>query len=294
MGGRIGVDGLSQTASETLTPPPVTRPAASPAAYVRPSFENAPILGVRVAAITMTQALEQIFWWIDHREPAYVVVAAVHDIMRAHADPALRAMTNGADMITPDGMPLVFLSRWMGYSQVDRVYGPDLMLAASEQMAEQGYTSFYYGGAEGVPELLAEKMTARFPKLKIAGTYSPPFRALTPEEDQAVIEQINAANPDVVWVALGCPKQTIWMAEHRSKLKAPVLIGVGAAFNLHTGRIPQAPRWMQRCALEWLFRLSVEPRRLWKRYLVYNTLFLFHAALQLTGLKRVSAEEKPG
>jgi len=238
----------------------------------------------------MSQALDQIACWIAHRIPTYVVVACVNDIMHAHRNPVLRRVTNAAGMVTPDGMPLVFLSRWMGYPHVDRVYGPDLMLAVSAMMAERGYSSYYYGGAEGVPEMLAEKMSARFPGLKIAGTYSPPFRSLIREEDEAIVEQINAANPDVIWVALGCPKQTIWMAEHRPRLKAPVLIGVGAAFDFHTGRIPQAPRWMQRRALEWLFRLGTEPRRLWRRYLISNPLFVLYVALQITGLRRIPLE----
>jgi N-acetylglucosaminyldiphosphoundecaprenol N-acetyl-beta-D-mannosaminyltransferase len=250
-------------------------------------FPRVNILGVGVSAIHMQQALDQIMCWIEHRFLTYVVVAPVSSIMYAHQDPTLRQVINAAGMVTPDGMPLVFLGRWMGYRHVDRVYGPDLMLAASALMAERGYTSFYYGGAEKVPEMLADRMAARFPGLKIVGTYSPPFRALTLEEDAAVVARINAANPDVVWVALGNPKQEIWMAEHRPRLNAPVLIGVGAAFDFHTGRIPQAPRWMQRRALEWLFRLATEPRRLWRRYLIYNPLFMFFMMLQITGLRRI-------
>jgi N-acetylglucosaminyldiphosphoundecaprenol N-acetyl-beta-D-mannosaminyltransferase len=161
------------------------------------------ILGVGVSAIHRRQALDQIACWIEHRIQTYVVVAPVSSIMYAHQDPTLRQIINAAGMVTPDGMPLVFLSRWMGYRHVDRVYGPDLMLAVSALMATCGYSSFYYGGAEGIPELLATKMTARFPGLKIVGTYSTPFRALTLEEDAAVVARINAANPDVVWVALG-------------------------------------------------------------------------------------------
>ena len=245
------------------------------------------ILGVGVSAVDMAQAVAQIACWIEEGAREYVVVACVNDIMHAHRDPALRRMTNAAGMVTPDGMPLVFLSRWLGQAHVDRVYGPDLMLAASTMLAERGYRSFYYGGAEGVAERLAEVMEARFPGLRTAGAYAPPFRALSPEEDAAIVARINAAKPDVVWVALGCPKQTVWMAEHRALLDAPVLVGVGAAFDFHTGRIPQAPRWMQRHALEWLFRLLTEPRRLWRRYLIHNPLFVWYVALQLAGLRRV-------
>ncbi len=252
-----------------------------------PASARTNILGVGVSALDMGQAVAQIARWIEEGAREYVVVACVNDIMHAHRDPALRRMTNAAGMVTPDGMPLVFLSRWLGQAQVDRVYGPDLMLAASAMLAERGCRAYYYGGAEGVAERLAEVMEGRFPGLHTAGTYTPPFRALTPEEDAAIVARINAAQPDVVWVALGCPKQTIWMAEHRALLSAPVLAGVGAAFDFHTGRIPQAPRWMQRRALEWLFRLLTEPRRLWRRYLIHNPLFVWYVALQLTGLRRV-------
>lgn len=251
------------------------------------AFARTNILGVGVSAIDMAQAVAQIACWIEEGARVYVVVACVNDIMHAHRDPALRRMTNAAGMVTPDGMPLVFLSRWLGHAHVDRVYGPDLMLAASAMLAGRGCRAFYYGGAEGVAERLAEVMEARFPGLRTAGVYAPPFRALTPEEDAAIVAHINAAQPDVVWVALGCPKQTIWMAEHRDRLNAPVLIGVGAAFDFHTGRIPQAPRWMQRHALEWLFRLTTEPRRLWRRYLIHNPLFVWYVALQLVGLRRI-------
>jgi N-acetylglucosaminyldiphosphoundecaprenol N-acetyl-beta-D-mannosaminyltransferase len=190
-------------------------------------------------------------------------------------------------MVTPDGMPLVFLGRWLGHYHVERVYGPDVMLAFSELSAARGYTHFYYGGAEGLPEKLADTLRQRFPGLKVVGTYSPPFRALTPEEDQAIVERINAANPDVVWVGLGCPKQDIWMAQHRDKLHAPVLIGVGAAFDFLSGQKQQAPHWMQRYSLEWLYRLAHEPRRLWRRYLLYNPYFIFLVLLQIAGLRRV-------
>ena len=252
-----------------------------------PDLPRVNILGTGVNAIAMTQAVDQIACWIEHGITTYVVVSAVNDVMEAHKNASLRRLTNAAGLVTPDGMPLVFLSRRLGYPETSRVYGPDLMLGTSAMLAERGFSSFYYGGADGVPEQLAATMTNRFPGLKIAGTYSPPFRTLTQEEDETVIDQINAAHPDVVWVALGCPKQTYWMAEHRPRLHAPVLIGVGAAFDFHTGRIPQAPAWMQRRALEWLFRLGVEPRRLWRRYLIKNPLFMFYVALQLAGLRRV-------
>jgi N-acetylglucosaminyldiphosphoundecaprenol N-acetyl-beta-D-mannosaminyltransferase len=249
------------------------------------------ILGVGISAVDMMEACGQICCWIENRQPAYVVVCSVNPVMVSQSDPAHRAVVNRAGMVTPDGMPLVFLCRKLGFPHVTRVYGPDLILAFSEVAAQKGYSNFYYGGAEGEPDQLAEVLTQQFEGLKVAGAYSPPFRALTPEEKQAVITMINTAKPDVVWVGLGSPKQDFWMAEYREHLNAPVLIGVGAAFDFLTGRTPQAPRWMQRNALEWLFRLIHEPRRLWRRYIIYNPLFLWFMLLQITGLRRIPLED---
>ncbi len=169
---------------------------------------------------------------------------------------------------------------------MDRVYGPDLLLAVCERSQSAGFHHFFYGGNDGVPELLRDKLVERYPRLQVVGTYSPPFRPLVDEEQTTVIDMINDANPDIVWVGLSTPKQERWMAEHVGPLKAPVLIGVGAAFDFHAGLKKQAPRWIQRSGLEWFFRLVSEPRRLWRRYLKNNSLFLFRIALQEMGLKR--------
>lgn len=245
------------------------------------------ILGVNVSAINMEMALEVIEGWIVHREPHYVCVTGVHGVMESQRDEGLRRIHNQAGLVTPDGMPLVWLSRLKGYRYVDRVYGPDLMLALCERSAKWGYRHFFYGGAEGVPEQLAAVLQRRFPGLKVAGTYSPPFRPLTPEEDDQIVQMLNEANPDIIWVGLSTPKQERWMAEHRARLTAPVLIGVGAAFDFLTGRKPQAPRWMQRAGLEWLFRLLTEPRRLWRRYLINNPLFVVLVLLEAVGIRRM-------
>lgn len=255
------------------------------------TIERVNILGVGLSAINMEMALEQMACWIDNQSRQYVVVAPVYTVMLCQEMPGLRDVLNRAGMVTPDGMPLVFLSRRMGYQHVGRVYGPDLMMAFSALAAEQGYSNYYYGGSEGVPEELADVMTRHFPALHIAGTYSPPFRELTNEEQDVVVNRINAANPDCVWVGLGSPKQDHWMAQMRSRLTAPVLVGVGAAFDFHTGRVKQAPRWMQRSALEWLFRLFTEPGRLWRRYLIYNPLFIWYILLQVLGLRRLPLPE---
>lgn len=249
------------------------------------------ILGVGISAITMQTTLAVIDGWIARREPHYVCVATVHGVMECQRDPALRRIYNRSGLTTPDGMPLVWLSRLSGFPSVERVYGPDLLLALCEHGLDRGYRHFFYGGGPGVAEALAARLRARFPGLQIVGTYTPPFRPLTPAEDAAMVATINAAGPDIVWVGLSTPKQDRWMAEHVGRLTAPVLIGVGAAFDFHSGRKRQAPRWMQRSGLEWLFRLSQEPRRLWRRYLIYNPLFVALVLLQWSGLRRYSLGE---
>jgi N-acetylglucosaminyldiphosphoundecaprenol N-acetyl-beta-D-mannosaminyltransferase len=251
---------------------------------------RANILGVGVSALNMAMALEIIEGWIERREPHYVCVTGVHGVMESQRDGELRRIHNRAGLVTPDGMPLVWLSRLQGFHHVERVYGPDLMLALCERLAAKGYRHFFYGGAEGVPEQLASVLQKRFPGLQVAGTFSPPFRSLTADEDDRIVQMINAAAPDIVWVGLSTPKQERWMAGHRERLTAPVLIGVGAAFDFLTGRKPQAPRWMQRAGLEWLFRLLTEPRRLWRRYLINNPLFVALVVLQALGVRRYGLE----
>jgi len=248
------------------------------------------VLGVGVSAITMAVALDVIETWISRCEPHYVCVTGVHGVMESQRDEVLRRIHDEAGLVTPDGMPLVWLSRIRGFRQVDRVYGPDLMLALCERSVVRGYRQFFYGGAEGVPEQLADSLRRRFPGLQVAGAYSPPFRPLTPEEDAEIVQMINEADADIVWVGLSTPKQELWMADHLGRVKAPVMIGVGAAFDFHTGRKPQAPRWMQRAGLEWLFRLLTEPRRLWKRYLINNPVFVMLIIAQLIGILQFPAD----
>jgi N-acetylglucosaminyldiphosphoundecaprenol N-acetyl-beta-D-mannosaminyltransferase len=210
--------------------------------------------------------------------------------MESQRDGELRRIHNEAGLVTPDGMPLVWISRLKGHAQVGRVYGPDLMLVFCEASERQGYRHFLYGGGAGVAELLASRLKERFPGLAIVGTLCPPFRALEPDEDDEVVRCINQARPDIVWVGLSTPKQERWMRAHFGRLTAPVLVGVGAAFDFHAGLKRQAPRWIQRSGLEWLFRLAAEPRRLWRRYLYNNPRFVFLVALQLLGLRRYAVE----
>jgi N-acetylglucosaminyldiphosphoundecaprenol N-acetyl-beta-D-mannosaminyltransferase len=250
------------------------------------------ILGVGISTITMNEAVDQIQSWIAHDSRKYVSVCNVHTIMECQKSDVMRQAVNGAGIATPDGMPLVWLGRHFSKRVVKRVYGPDLMLAVCEQSVVSGYTHYFYGGAEGVPELLAARLKKQFPDLRVAGMYSPPFRPLTIVEEEKMIERLNTADPDIVWIGLGTPKQDLWMARYRDRLRARVFIAVGAAFDFHTGRIPQAPIWMQRSGLEWLYRLVQEPRRLWYRYLVYNPLFVARVLLQITGIKQYPLPEK--
>jgi N-acetylglucosaminyldiphosphoundecaprenol N-acetyl-beta-D-mannosaminyltransferase len=233
------------------------------------------ILGVGVSAITMATALRTIEGWIARRDPHYVCVTSVHGVMESQRDATLRQIHNRAGMVTPDGMPLVWLSRLQGFGYVERVYGPELMLAVCQRSVEKGYRHFFYGGAPGVAEILVTRLHASFPTLQVVGLDTPPFRPLTLAEDRMAVARINTARPDIVWVGLSTPKQERWMALHIDLLQAPVLIGVGAAFDFHAGLKQQAPRWMQRSGLEWLFRLAMEPRRLWRRYLFNNPWFLW-------------------
>ena len=244
------------------------------------------VLGVGVSAIDMALAVTTIDNWITTREQHYVCVTGVHGVMESQRDETLRRIHNSAGLVTPDGMPLVWLSWLHGHRQVDRVYGPDLMLALCQASEDRGYRHFFYGGADGVVERLTLRLRERFPRLNIVGTFTPPFRPLTPEERSMVVSTINQSGADIVWVGLSTPKQERWMAEHIGLLTPPVLIGVGAAFDFHAGVKKQAPRWLQRSGLEWSYRLMTEPRRLWRRYFVNNSAFLWRIFLTLVRIPR--------
>jgi N-acetylglucosaminyldiphosphoundecaprenol N-acetyl-beta-D-mannosaminyltransferase len=243
-----------------------------------PSFK---ILTVQVHDVAPSDTLAIAEDWIAHSERAYLCHANVHGVMEARRDRGLREAYAAAGLVVADGVPLVWVGRLLGQRAVRRVYGPDFMLLLAERAAARGYRVFFYGGASGVAADLAAQFSRRFPGLRVVGAESPPFRSLTAEEDAATVARINASGADIVWVGLGCPKQERWMAEHRAALTAPVLIGVGAAFDFHTGRVLQAPRWLMPLGLEWLYRLIQEPRRLWRRYLLYNPLFVLLVAGQL-------------
>ena len=254
----------------------------------RPARVN--VLGVGVCAINMKMALEVIHGWLARQDANYVCVTGVHGVMESQRDETLRQIHNEAGLVTPDGMPLVWLSRWKGFEHAGRVYGPDLMLAVCEASAARGTRHFFFGGAEGVPQQLADNLQRRFPGLAVAGAFSPPFHPLTPEEDAQIVDMLREARADVIWVGLGTPKQERWMAAHCDQLPGSVMIGVGAAFDFHTGRMRQAPEWMRRNGLEWFYRLMTEPGRLWRRYLINNPLFVGLIVAQALGLRKYSLE----
>jgi N-acetylglucosaminyldiphosphoundecaprenol N-acetyl-beta-D-mannosaminyltransferase len=243
------------------------------------------VLGVGVSAVNMDLAVSRIHAWIERREHTYVCITGVHGVMESQRDEQLKRIHNDAGMVTPDGMPMVWINRLNGNSHVSRVYGPDLMLEVCKQGVAKGHKHFFYGGGDGVAELLRQKLTEKVPGLQVVGTYTPPFRPLTAEEDQAVMDMIRSSGADIVWVGLSTPKQERWMSSHLGRVTAPVMVGVGAAFDFHAGLKSQAPYWMQRSGTEWLYRLVTEPKRLWKRYLTNNPLFVLSYLMQVLRLK---------
>ena len=245
------------------------------------------VLGTRIAAFNLETAVDQIDEWVSQEETGrYVCVTGVHGVMESLRDPETRRVHNSATACVPDGMPMTWVGRFHGHQDMDRVYGPDLMLLMLDLCAKRGYTNFFYGGAEGVADDLKVRMEHRFPGLKVIGTFCPPFRSLSSEEKERVISDLNRLKPDLVWVGLSTPKQERFMAEFHEELSVKVMIGVGAAFDFHTGRVRQAPRWMMRSGLEWFYRLCTEPRRLGPRYLRNNPAFIWNILLQHSGLRK--------
>lgn len=239
------------------------------------------ILGTAVTPTNIKFACSEIEKWIADGRREYVCVTGAHGIIECRRDEKTRQAHARAGLVVPDGMPLVFMARQLGFPETSRVYGPDLMRRLTEISAAKGYRQFYYGGPPGLAETLSGVLRARYPELQVTGTLSPPFHTPNDDEDAREIEIINSARPDIVWVGLSTPKQELWMSEHRQRLHAPVLIGIGAAFDFLAGTKRQAPLWMQRSGLEWLYRLLSEPRRLWKRYVHVVPTFAALAAWQV-------------
>ncbi|MCE0484480.1 MAG: WecB/TagA/CpsF family glycosyltransferase [Methylacidiphilales bacterium] len=244
------------------------------------------VLGVRISPLNLPSAVEAFRRAIAARAKGYVCVTGVHGVSEAQENPRFRTILNGAYLNTPDGMPMVWMGRLNGHRDMNRVYGPDLMLEISRVSEETQWRHFYYGGAPGVALQLADSLRARFPKLHVVGTYTPPFRPLNDAEKEELRTLVAQSKPDIIWVGLSTPKQETFMAEALPGLDTTLMVGVGAAFDLLSGRIKQAPRWIQRSGFEWLYRLYQEPRRLWKRYFKNNPLFVGRLFLQWTGLRR--------
>lgn len=238
------------------------------------------VLRTPIDVLDWETAIGRIGRWARMNESRYVCVCNVHSCVTAEQDSHLNRVLADADTATPDGAPIAWMLRQLGSPDQQRINGPDLMWRYCEQAAARNESIYLYGGTPETLSMLQLRLKEAFPCLRIAGVWSPPFRALTEEEDETDVARINASGAGTVWVSLGCPKQEKWMAAHRGRVRA-VMIGVGAAFDYHAGTINRAPRWMQNAGLEWLHRLLSEPRRLWRRYLVTNTLFVVLAARQL-------------
>jgi N-acetylglucosaminyldiphosphoundecaprenol N-acetyl-beta-D-mannosaminyltransferase len=242
------------------------------------------VLGVRINAVQIPDVVAQMERWIAARNGChFIAVTGMHGVTEAQHDALFKHILNSADLVVPDGMPLVWLGRHNGHVLARRVYGPELMETFC-RTAGAKYRHFFYGGVPEVPILLTKLLKSKF-GTQAVGNYSPPFRELSKDEDEELVALIDAARPDVLWVGLSTPKQERWMHEHRPKLRVPVVIGVGAAFDINSGRVRQAPVWMREHGLEWLFRLLREPRRLWRRYLIYGSEFVWNVTAELLSLR---------
>jgi N-acetylglucosaminyldiphosphoundecaprenol N-acetyl-beta-D-mannosaminyltransferase len=249
------------------------------------------VLGVGINITNMAEVASIVQGWIDRGEQHYVCVTGVHGVMESQRDEALRRIHNDSGLTVPDGMPLVWIGHLHGFSRMGRVFGPELMEQLCRISVGKGYTHFLYGGDVGVAEELRKCLKQKFPEIKIVGTFTPPFRPLNRVEEEQLIGQVAMAKPDIIWVGLSCPKNERFMAEYLSKLDTKVMLGVGAAFDIHTGRVQDAPAWIKRAGLQWLHRLSQDPGRLWKRYLINNPIFIFKLIFSLYYQKTIIINE---
>jgi N-acetylglucosaminyldiphosphoundecaprenol N-acetyl-beta-D-mannosaminyltransferase len=272
------------------TPAPLDDARAAAAGDLTVPPPTTSVLGVPLALTDYERTMDWMDATVQARGKGYICVAATHTVVACQDDPELAAAVHGASLVVPDGQPVVWAMNALGHDLSSRVYGPDLMARYCERSALTGARMFLYGGRnQGALVQLALNLRRLYPGLQIVGGYSPPFRTMSEEEREAVVAEINHAKPDVVWVGIGVPKQEKWMASLRARLDAPVLVGVGAAFDFHAGLVPQAPSWMQSSGLEWLYRLLQEPRRLWRRYLTYNPRFVLGFARQYVRHRRALA-----
>ena len=278
---RANTTGASGAAVKRQTPRQPTRstPPSPPQAG-----ERVFVLGSPIDVLDWQTAVDRIEFWASRHQSTYVAICNSHSVVTAGDDAQFAQVLAEADMATADGMPVAWMMRRLGHPEQQRINGPDLMLRYCEHAARTGTSIYLYGSTDPVLELLVSRLQERYPGLKIAGHYSPPFRPLTDVEDAEICRKVAESGAGVVFVSLGCPKQEKWMHAHRGRIPA-VMIGVGAAFDYHAGTLSRAPAWMRNHGLEWLHRLVSEPRRLWKRYLVTNSLFMVRAAAQLLGRK---------
>jgi N-acetylglucosaminyldiphosphoundecaprenol N-acetyl-beta-D-mannosaminyltransferase len=239
------------------------------------------ILGVKISAIDMNDACSFVEDVILRRQKKYICVCPVSMIMECKRNEKVSRSVNSADLATPDGMAVVWIGKMLGHKNIRRVYGPELMQNICYISVKKGYKHYFYGANQDTLNKLQERLKEEYSGLIINGSLSPPFRQLTEEEDNKIVEKINQSNSDIVWVGLGSPKQDLWMYEHRGRINAPVMIGVGAAFDFLAGTKPQAPIWVRNSGFEWLFRLVTEPKRLWRRYLVDCPLFIVYVLTDL-------------
>jgi N-acetylglucosaminyldiphosphoundecaprenol N-acetyl-beta-D-mannosaminyltransferase len=251
---------------------------------------RANIFGVGVHAIDMSAAIVRINEIVNSENKGYVCVTAVHGVIEAQHDRIFADALHGATLVTADGMPLVWLGKLQGHPEIDRVFGPDLMLAVCRAGVERATTHFLYGGKPGVAQQLKSELERIVPGVRIVGTYSPPFRELSSDEQVGLVQAVRKLKPDIIWVGVSTPKQEKFMARYLPLFDTHVMIGVGAAFDFHTGRIKDSPNWVKRSGLQWFHRLLQEPSRLWKRYLFCNSEFLLKAALQVVGITRYRLE----
>jgi N-acetylglucosaminyldiphosphoundecaprenol N-acetyl-beta-D-mannosaminyltransferase len=242
--------------------------------------QRANVIGAHVDIVNWKIALRSIWEWGKNKESRYVCITNVHSLVTAAQDAGFSKVLEAADLATPDGAPVAWMMRRLGFAEQQRINGPDLMWRYCEQAAARHESIYLLGATPVTLDQLQKRLALAFPGLRIAGAESPPFRLLTATEDAAIVTRINASGTGTVWVSLGCPKQELWMAAHRGQVQA-VMIGVGAAFDYHAGTVRRAPGWMQNAGLEWLYRLASEPRRLWRRYLITNSIFIWAAARQL-------------
>jgi N-acetylglucosaminyldiphosphoundecaprenol N-acetyl-beta-D-mannosaminyltransferase len=255
---------------------------------------HANVLGIAISALDMQTAVYRAQRMIDERRKGYVCLTGVHGIMEAQRDDELRRILHGSALCLPDGMPTVWVGRWQGHRNMRRVYGPDFMLEMCRRSAVRGDRHFLLGGKPGVAAQLKQRLEGLAPGVRIVGSFTPPFRPLAPAEETELLALVAEAHPDIVWVGLSTPKQERFMAQFLQRLDTCLMVGVGAAFDIHAGLLADAPQWMKLSGLQWLYRLAQEPRRLWRRYLANNPRFLWEVARQFAGRRtfEVSAPEE--